>query len=467
MTTETPRDETRDQTRDQTRDLQLLADLGVGVVVVGADLKVIEANSRSEEIFPSSAGFLSKDSVAGMANEILDADEQPVPFEALPVVVAMRTGEPVTGTVLGFRSPQLDVPMVWLLAAAHPERDPESGTVRRVVCSFLDITAQQTALDALVASELRFRELAENAIDMIFRVRVQPTMAFEYVNPAVRSVLGYGPEDFYGDFDLALRVLHSEDRPAVETMFAAAMLEDATAVEPVVARVVRRDGSTVWAQFRAVAVRSGRDVVAFEGIVRDVTSLKAQEALLSFQALHDPLTGLGNRSSLLVALEDAIAQARAGTEGLAVLYVDLDRFKTVNDSFGHPAGDRVLVTLAARLAEGVRPSDHVGRIGGDEFAAVLPSVRDEDGALQVAHRLLDELGTPVPLDDGPLVTTASIGVVFSADGHETPTELLRRADVAMYQAKDRGRARVECWRSLGSARYVEPPTAPRHDEHQG
>jgi diguanylate cyclase (GGDEF)-like protein len=189
--------------------------------------------------------------------------------------------------------------------------------------------------------------------------------------------------------------------------------------------------------------------------------------VLSFQALHDPLTGLGNRSSLLAALEDALAKTRAGTEGLAVLYVDLDRFKTVNDSFGHPVGDRVLVALAARLADGVRPSDHVGRIGGDEFAAVLPTVRDEAGALQVAQRLLEAMGTPVPLGDGPLATSASIGVVFSADGHETPTELLRRADVAMYQAKDRGRARVECWRSPGSARHVERRAEPPADEHQG
>ena len=128
-----------------------------------------------------------------------------------------------------------------------------------------------------------------------------------------------------------------------------------------------------------------------------------------------------------------------------MLYVDLDRFKTVNDNLGHDAGDRVLTTVACRIAEAVRPSDSVARLGGDEFAAVLPTLRDVSEGVQVAERLLAALAEPVPLDEGNLVTTASIGVAFTDDANETPAELIRRADLAMYAAKDRGRSCVECY----------------------
>jgi diguanylate cyclase (GGDEF)-like protein len=200
-------------------------------------------------------------------------------------------------------------------------------------------------------------------------------------------------------------------------------------------------------------------MVAFEGIVRDVTEVKVKEADLSYQALHDPLTGLPNRLLLRESLETALA--RTGTDGgaLAVLYIDLDRFKTVNDNLGHGAGDRVLTTVGIRIADAVRPSDSVARLGGDEFAAVLPGLHDASEAVLVAHRLLEAVSVPVPLAGGDLVTTASIGVAYSVDGSETAAELLRRADVAMYRAKDRGRARVET--------YVEPDSGADPEDRHG
>jgi len=221
--------------------------------------------------------------------------------------------------------------------------------------------------------------------------------------------------------------------------------------ESVVVRLTRHDGDTVWLQIRAVPIQEGAEVVGLEGIARDVSDLKRREADLHHQAMHDALTGIPNRASFLVALDSALARARSTGAGVAVLYADLDRFKTVNDGLGHDAGDRVLAALAARLADVVRPSDTVGRIGGDEFAAVLSDLRDADEARVIAGRLLDAFGAPLVLDEGELVTTASIGVAFTADCVQTPAELLRRADVAMYEAKDRGRSRVECYEAPTSA----------------
>jgi diguanylate cyclase (GGDEF)-like protein/PAS domain S-box-containing protein len=428
---------------DEVDSMALLSALGVGIVVVAADGLVLERNERANELVPAAAGVMNESTVAALATEIVDEYEEPASFEDLPVVQALRSGKPVAGLVLGFRDRAGD--LLWLLTGAHPEHDVATGELRHVVCSFVDVTDQRVALDAVQSSERRFRHLAENAVDMIFRARRTPELAFEYVNPAVHTVLGYEPAEFYADFALALRILHPDDRIEIEASFNAAVAGELDKVEPVVGRMTRRDGGVVWVQLRVVPIFQGREVVAFEGIVRDITALKAKEADLSYQALHDPLTGLANRSHLLGALEDAIRGTHEVDSGLAVLYVDLDRFKTVNDSFGHETGDAVLTAIAARLADAVRPSDSVARLGGDEFAAVLPEVRGLEEAVQVAHRLLDAIALPVPLDHGALSTTASIGVAFTSDGSETATELLRRADVAMYEAKDRGRARVECF----------------------
>jgi diguanylate cyclase (GGDEF)-like protein/PAS domain S-box-containing protein len=320
---------------------------------------------------------------------------------------------------------------------------PQPDEDVHVVCTFVDVTEQRILLDTRAEHDRRFRHLAENSADMIFRSRIAPELAFEYLNPAVEQVLGYPRADFYADFDFVLRLMHPDDRADVWAYFDRIIAGAFDGDDSVVARFTRADGTVIWVQVRAAPVREGSEIVGIEGIVRDVTDLKAREADLRYQAMHDALTGIPNRASFLATLDAALERARATRSSLAVLYIDLDRFKTVNDGLGHDTGDRVLTALGTRLADVVRPSDDVGRIGGDEFAAVLSDVRDADDAASIAARLLEALGAPLVLDESELVTTASIGVAFTADCKQTPAELLRRADVAMYEAKDRGRSRVQ------------------------
>jgi len=184
-------------------------------------------------------------------------------------------------------------------------------------------------------------------------------------------------------------------------------------------------------------------LVALEGIVRDVTALKAAEADLNRLALHHSLTGLPNRVQLLDRLDRALARDRREPNVLAVLYIDVDRFKVVNDNLGHGVGDQLLGVVGHRIEETLRPSDFVARLGGDEFAAVLLELHDEEEAVRVAERVLDAVAQPVDLGQGEMIATVSIGVAYDDFGRATSAELLRRSDLAMYSAKDRGRARVE------------------------
>ena len=366
----------------------------------------------------------------------------------IPSVRTLRTGETLSGFVMGVRSSEYPG-TVWLTVATQPLRD-DDDEIMGVICSFLDTTTERRAERALRASEERFRLIAENAADVVYRFSVGDTPHFDYVNPAVEAQLGYTPQDFYDDPSLIIKVTHDDDVDLVRALGYQGVDE----MRSMQLRMVRRDGTQIWTEHKVVPLRnSSGEVIAATGIAGDVTALKVKEAFLSHRALHDALTGLPNRVLLLDRLEAALARIRRHRSYLAVLYLDLDRFKTVNDNLGHEVGDRLLQVVAERLQQTLRPSDSVARLGGDEFAAVLADLHDPSEAMQVAERVLAVIAEPVDVGDSPLVTTISIGIVGTDDGDATAGELLRRADFAMYTAKDRGRARIE------SYEQPEPGTA--------
>ena len=206
-------------------------------------------------------------------------------------------------------------------------------------------------------------------------------------------------------------------------------------------RLVRPDGVHRWVQCRAsVAEVSGSLRVL--GTVQDVTEQKAAEDALAHQALHDALTQLPNRALLRDRLDRALSDTRR--TAVAVVYMDLDRFKWVNDSLSHAAGDELLVKVAQRLSSVVRPTDTLARLGGDEFVLVLEQVASEQQALDLVARIVDQLEQPFLLDGREVVVSASMGLAMARAGQAADAEaLLRDADTAMYRAKDNGRARCE------------------------
>lgn len=359
--------------------------------------------------------------------------------------------------------------VVWGHLTARPVRD-ESGLVEYWISTIEDIApyrrveeelrgahdtleqrvAERTtellaAQRTLVQNEARFRRLAENAADLIYRIRFLPEPAYEYINPALSTFLGYRPEDFYANPNLGFRAVHRDDREQVMARMVEAETDDDPddPEDPLIVRMVHRNGDVVWTEHRLVVLRDASGVMyAVEGVARDVTRVKKVEADLSHRALHDALTELPNRSLLLEHLELALVRRERHPASLAVIYLDLDRFKTVNDNLGHSSGDRLLVAVARRLQRALRPTDTVARLGGDEFAAVLPDLTSAEEAMQVAQRVVDGMTGPVELGESVVVIGCSVGVAFAGADAVSPGELLRRADVAMYAAKDNGRSQV-------------------------
>lgn len=289
----------------------------------------------------------------------------------------------------------------------------------------------------LRSSEARFRALVQRSSDVTTILDADGTV--RYISASVERVLGYTPADLVGR--RLTDWLHPDDGPrALAFLETAASCEgDTPAAEW---RFQHRDGS--WRHVDNAGANLLDDPTV-RGIVlntRDVTERTALEQQLAHQAFHDPLTGLANRALFRDRVEHTLAREERRREGAAVLFLDLDDFKTVNDSLGHGEGDRLLRLVAERLLNATRGCDTVARLGGDEFAILIENARGEDDAVRVAERVQEAFAIPFTLEAKPVVVSASIGIA-AARPEDGPDELLRSADVAMYRAKSAGQGGYE------------------------
>jgi diguanylate cyclase (GGDEF)-like protein/PAS domain S-box-containing protein len=320
--------------------------------------------------------------------------------------------------------PPLDA---WIETRAYPSAGGIAIHVR-------DVSARWAAQSALREREARYRSVFEDTTSAIFMTSAEGSLL-----EANRATL-----DLFGiTLDEALRCkvtdfyAEPEDREHFRRQ-----IEEQGSVSDFEVKLRRKDGAVLDCVISATSQRSrSGEILGFHGTVRDVTEQKRAQEKLVESAFQDPLTQLPNRAVFHDRLERLLkhSKRRAGYR-FAVLFIDIDRFKNVNDTFGHHAGDTLLSAVARRLEKCVRQEDTVARIGGDEFGVLLDAVSDVGGVTIVAERILAELCLPVTVDGRDVNATASVGVALSMTGYDTADDIVRDADAAMYRAKAGGRA---------------------------
>jgi len=323
----------------------------------------------------------------------------------------------------------------WVHGQAEVVR-AEGGRPLRMVGTVHDLTERKQAEARLRETEARYRSLVEQVPVAIYRQEIEHNGAISYISPQIESLTGYVPEQYAADPTFWLETTHPDDRQRV---LDEGERTDRTG-EPfrMEFRKITRDGRVIWVRDEAVLIRSASgEPLYWQGVVSDVTERKELEERLEHQALHDPLTNLPNRSLFVDRLGQALRRTRRRDDhGVAVLFMDLDNFKSVNDSLGHKAGDLLLVVAAERLRRCLRPEDTLARFGGDEFVVLVEDAEEASGAIRVAERLSDELRKPFLIEGRELYVAASIGIAVGEDLRKSPEDLLRDADTAMYRAKD-------------------------------
>jgi diguanylate cyclase (GGDEF)-like protein/PAS domain S-box-containing protein len=332
----------------------------------------------------------------------------------------------------------LDGIKTWIAIHTYPVIDSK-GEVSHVIEYTQDITERKRAEEALRVSEERYALAARGANDGLWDWDLRTNMI--YYSFRWKSMLGYDEKNISGYPEEWFRRIHPDDRCEVEAKIATHLSGRSEHFESEY-RIMHKDGMYRWVLNRGLAIRDENGhAYRMAGSQTDITAKKTVDEQLVYNAFHDALTGLPNRALFMDRLQHIITVSkRRANEIYAVLFLDMDRFKIVNDSLGHTVGDQILVAMGQKLTECLRPGDTVARLGGDEFAVLLHNIKEVKDAVEVAERVHQKLASPLLVKGHEVFSSVSIGIAMNSDHYERPEQVLRDADIAMYQAKARGSA---------------------------
>ena len=300
-----------------------------------------------------------------------------------------------------------------------------------------EIDERQLVQQKLQESEIRLESILNSLDDVVWSAAVEEFQLL-YLNPAAEAVHGYPVSSFLSSPDLWLDVIHPADRHQMAHFFDQLLAAGSLNIEY---RILRPDGEIRWLKNRGHVITDDQGRPSrLDGIIYDITEQKRAQAQLLHDAFHDELTGLPNRNLMMERISQSLKrQHRIPDYQFALLFIDLDRFKIINDSLGHLVGDQLLVAIAHLLENCLRTSDTVARLGGDEFTILLDGIQGIDDAIHVAERILETLKTPFQVGDHSVFTGSSIGIAYNSVQYDDATLLLRDADIAMYRAKSLGK----------------------------
>ncbi len=337
----------------------------------------------------------------------------------------------------------------YLKASISPVYDKNSD--QGVVIALFDNTEHYLLKKSLLEVQEQYRLLAEHTQDII--TKYTPEGICSYVSPACHKVLGYQQEDIVGKS--VFHFFHPNDLKSKRKIFK--RLLDHPTSDSICYRVKRSDEQFIWLETSSKAVthdETGK-IIEIIAVSRDITTRKQSEERLLYLANYDSLTGLPNRALFRDRLRRAIARSQRNETKIALFFLDLDRFKNINDSLGHHAGDQLLRGVSKRLKQYAREGDTIARLGGDEFTIILEGIHSTEDASVVAEKILELMQAPFRLDGHEVVVTPSIGITLFPDDAADMRSLLKNADTAMYRSKEKGRNAYQFYTSGMNAKAYE------------
>ncbi len=415
-----------------------------GILQTDLDGTILMSNAEAHRIYKLSAEQLDGLNVHDFGDRMFWEDGTPCPTESLPAIRCLETRAPCGPVVIGHIG--YDETQTWAKYTATPLLNPETQEFIGVTVTVVDMTERKREEAAREETEHRYRLIAEASDSMILLFNASGSIitanesAASYLGTTADALTGKSLNQLFPDSSLAEAFLARNYR----------VIETGEGID--VEEMIEIGDSCRWlsTRLRPVRDKSG-NIYAVQALIRDISprrqaevALQEREELARHESLHDPLTRQPNRVLLRDRIEVEVLHAKRHPDyRFAVLCLDLDRFKNINDSLGHSVGDELLVQFSDRLQETIGPEDTLARTGGDEFAILVKDLADPTEALKLAERVLGILQRPFSVAGHQIYTPTSVGIALSSPDYVRPEDILRDADTAMFRAKSRGKNRFE------------------------